>query len=108
MKSDEENCRADIVRLTTVAAEAAELGRWDVVAQCYRERGDLLVTMQTPIREASDLLRLDDRIRTRVHTVQGAIACLLDEVTVTKQRLHDLHQRLGVSAPTPVTISRKA
>ena len=108
MNSSEENCRADIVRLTKVAAEAAELGRWDVVAQCYRERGDLLVTMQTPIREAGDLLQLDDRIRTRVHVVQGTIACLLDEVTVTKQRLHDLHQRLGVSASTPVTVSRKA
>ena len=108
MNSGEENCRADIVRLTKVAAEAAESGRWDVVAQCYRERGDLLAAMETPLREAGDLLQLDDRIRNRVHTVQAAIACLLDEVTVTKQRLHDLRQRLGVSASMPVTVSRKA
>jgi hypothetical protein len=107
MNSGREDGRTDIMRLTNAAAEAAELGRWDAVAQCYRERGALLATMQTPIREASDLQKLDEQIRDRVRTVQAVLVSLLGEATTTKQRLQSLHQRLGVQPSAPATVSMK-
>jgi hypothetical protein len=102
------NSLADIVRLTRIAAEAAERGQWDVVAQCYGERGALLAAMQTPVQEASNLLELDEQIRDRVRTVQAVVASLLGEATATRQRLQGLHQRLGGQPSTPMTVSMKA
>ncbi len=103
-----ENCRADIVRLTKAAAEAAELGRWDAVAQCYRERGVLLAAIQTPVQEANDLLKLDEQIRDRVRVMQAVFVSLLGEATATKHRLQGLHQRLGEQLSTLMTVSMKA
>lgn len=108
MNSSEENGQVDIVRLTKAAAEAAALGRWDIVTQCYRERGALLATMQTPVREASDLLQCDEQIRDRARTVQAVLMSLVREAAATRQRLQDLHQRLGVQISAPVTVSMKA
>jgi hypothetical protein len=108
MNSTVENGRADILRLTNAAAEAAELGRWDVVAQCYRDRGDLLAAMQTQVQEASDLLKLDEQIRDRVHTVQAVLASLMGDAAATKQRLQELHQRLGAQPSARATVSMKA
>jgi hypothetical protein len=108
MNSTGEDCQADIVRLTKAAAVAAEVGRWDAVAQCYRERGALLAAVQTPIREASDLLKLDGQIRDRARTVQALLVSLLSEATATRQRLQSLHQRLGVQPSAFVTVSVKA
>jgi hypothetical protein len=107
MNSTGENCQADIVRLTKAAAEFAELGRWDAVAQCYRERGAILVTRQTPVRGASDLLKLDEQIRDRVRVVQAVLVSLLGEATATRQRLQSLRQRLGVPPSALVTVSIK-
>ncbi len=102
------NGQADILRLTKTAVEAAELGRWDTVAQCYGERGVILAAMQTPVREADDLLKLDEQIRDRVRTVQAVLVSLLGEATVTRQRLQSLHQRLGRQSSPYVTVSMKA
>ncbi len=107
MSSTRENCQADIVRLTKAAAEAAELGRWDTVAQCYHERGTLLAAIQAPVREASDLMKLDEQIRDRVRAVQAVVISLLDEAMATRKRLQGLYQRLGVQRSTPVAVSRK-
>lgn len=108
MNSTGINSQADIVRLTKTAAEAAERGQWDAVAQCYGARGALLAAMQTPVREASDLLKLDEQIRDRVRTVQAVLVSLLGEATATRQRLQGLHQRLGGQPLAVVTVSRKA
>lgn len=67
------------MRLTKTAAKANVLGQWDVIAQYYGERGALLAAMQTPLREASDLLKLDEQIRDRVRTVQAVLVSLLGE-----------------------------
>lgn len=96
------------MRLTKAAAEAAELGRWDAVTQCYHERGALLVAMQTPVQEAGDLLKLDGQVRDRVRTVQALLVSLLGEATATRQRLQGLRQRLGVLLPTPESMSIEA
>jgi hypothetical protein len=103
-----EHDQADIARLTTAAAKAAEFGQWDVVAQCYRERGELLAAMRTPMREANELLRLDEQIRDRVRIVQALVRSLLDEATATRQRLHGLQLRLGAQSSAPGTVSMKA
>ena len=108
MNSTGVNGQEDILRLTKTAVEAAELGQWDAVAQCYDERGALLAAIQTPVREASDLLKLDEQIRDRVRTVQAVLASLLGEATATRQRLQGLHQRLGGQPSTGVTVSMKA
>ncbi len=108
MNSAEENYRADIVQLTKAAAEAAELGRWDAVAQCYRDRGALLAVIQTPVREANDLLKLDEQIRDRVRAMQAVLVSLLGEATTARQRLQSLHQRLGMQPSTLMTVSMKA
>jgi hypothetical protein len=108
MNSRGRNGQADIVRLTKTAVEAAERGQWDIVAQCYGERGALLAAMQTPLQEASNLLKLDEQIRDRVRTVQAVLVSLLGEATATRQRLHGLQQRLGGQSSTPVTVSMKA
>ncbi|MEK6784258.1 MAG: hypothetical protein AABY61_02135 [Nitrospirota bacterium] len=79
MNSTGGNSQADIVRLTKTAAKANVLGQWDVIAQYYGERGALLAAMQTPLRGASDLLKLDEQIRDRVRTVQAVLVSLLGE-----------------------------
>lgn len=107
MNSTGENSQVVVARLTKAAAEAAELGQWDAVAQYYRERADLLSAIQTPIREASDLLKLDERIRDRVRTVQAVLVSLLSEAAATRQRLQGLHQRFEVQPSAPVTVSMK-
>jgi len=103
-----DKCQADVLRLTKTAVEAAELGRWDVVIQCYRDRGALLETMQTSVRKADDLLKLDGQIRDRVNTVQAVLTALLGEATATRQRLQGLRQKLDLSPSVPEALSVKA
>lgn len=103
-----EKCQADIVRLTKAAAEAAELGRWDAVAQYYRERGALLVAMGTRVPAMTDLLKLDGQMLDRVGTVQAVLASLMREATVTRQRLQSLHRNLAVQSAASMTVSMKA
>lgn len=107
MNSAIDECQTDIVRLTEIAVEAAEQGRWDAVIQCYRDRGALLETMSVPVRETDDLLKLDEQIRVRVGDVQAVLVSLLGEATATRQRLQDLHQRLGVQPSASVSLSMK-
>lgn len=107
MNSAGENSHVVVTRLTKAAAEAAELGQWDAVAQCYRDRAAHLSAVQTPIREASDLLKLDEQIRDRVRTAQAVLVSLLGEAAVTRQRLQGLHQRLEVQPSAPATVSMK-
>jgi hypothetical protein len=100
--------RADLVRLTKAAVEAAERGRWDDVIQCYCERGALLEAMQTPVPEADELLALDAQVRERANTVQAVLASLLGEATATRQRLQGFRQRLGALSSAPEALSMEA
>ncbi|HEY5931582.1 MAG TPA: hypothetical protein VIT63_01620 [Nitrospira sp.] len=100
--------QADIVRLTKAAVEAAELGRWDIVIQCYEERGAMLEAAQEPVCGAEALLDLDEQIRVRVGDVQAVLISLLGEATATRQRLQGLRQRLGVLSSAPQTVSMEA
>jgi hypothetical protein len=98
----------EVVRLTKVAFEAAQAGQWDVVIQCYQDRGALLESAQQPVHKANDLLKLDEQIRDRARTAQVLLVSLLGEAAATKQRLHGLHQRLGGQPSTAGAVSMKA
>jgi hypothetical protein len=108
VSSTGEKCQADIVCLTKAAAEAAELGQWDVVAQYYRERGALLVAMESQVQPMSDVLKLDGQMLDRVSTVQAVLASLMREAAVTRQRLRSLHRKVAVQSADSMTVSMKA
>lgn len=100
--------QSDVFRLTKAAVEAAEQGRWDVVIQCYAERGAMLETAQEPVCGAEALLELDEQLHDRVHAAQALLVSLLGETTATRQRLQGLRQRLGVLSSAPQTVSMEA
>ena len=100
--------QAEVVRLTQTAVEAARLGQWDVVIQCYRERGVLLESAGMPVSEAQQILILDSQVRDQVQTTQAVLTSLLGQATATRHRLQGLRQRLGVPASAPEAMSVEA
>jgi len=100
--------QAEIVRLTQTAVEAARLGQWDVVIQCYRERGVLLESAGMLVSEAQEILILDSQVRDQVQTTQAVLTSLLGQATATRHRLQGLRQRLGVPASAPEAMSVEA
>ncbi len=108
MNSMSVNRQAEIVRLTQTACEAARLGQWDAVIQCYRERGVLLESTGMPVSSAQEVLKLDRQIRDQVQTAQAVLTSLLGQTTATRHRLQGLRQRLGVPASAPEAMSVEA
>ena len=100
--------QAEIVRLTQTAVEAVRLGQWDVVIQCYRERGVLLESAGMLVSEAQEILILDSQVRDQVQTTQAVLTSLLGQATATRHRLQGLRQRLGVPASAPEAMSVEA
>lgn len=98
----------EIARLTKTAVEAARSGQWDIVIQCYRERGILLETTGGAVDQGEDLLKLDRQVRDHAQTAQVLLASLLDEAASTRQRLQGLRQRLSVPASASEAISVEA
>lgn len=108
MNSMSGNHQAEIVRLTQTAFEAARLGQWDVVIQCYRERGVLLESAEMPVSEVQQVLKVDSQVRDQVQATQAVLTSLLGQATVTRHRLQGLRQRLGVPASAPEAMSVEA
>ena len=108
MSALEVDHEAEIVRLTKAAVEAACSGRWDVVTQCYRDRGILLESSGGTIDRGEDLMVLDHQVRNHVRTAQALVASLLEETAATRRRVQGLRQRLGVSALAPEAMSVEA
>ncbi|MDH4078498.1 MAG: hypothetical protein OEU68_01630 [Nitrospira sp.] len=108
MNSPRPNHTSEIERLTKVAVDAARSGQWDVVIQCYRDRGNLLETMQPALEQGEELLQLDRQVCDHVQTTQALLASLLGEAAATKRRLQGLRQRLGVPAMAPEAMSMEA
>jgi hypothetical protein len=100
--------RADIVRLTKAAVQAAQLGEWDEVIQRYSERGILLASSEVSLAETDELRKMDEQVRDHANTLQALLVELLHEAHVTKQRLQGLRQGLGLSNSTPESVSREA
>lgn len=108
MTSSGNDHQAEIVQLTQAAVEAAQLGQWDLVIRCYQDRGELLEAAGLPVLYKEELLKLDSQVRDQVQTTQAVLTSLLGDVAATRQRLHGLRQRLGVSAVVPESMSVKA
>lgn len=108
MNSPRPDHASEIERLTKVAVDAARLGQWDVVIQCYRDRGNLLETMQPALEQREVLLQLDCQVCDHVQTTQALLASLLGKAAATKRRLQGLRQRLGVPAMAPEAMSMEA
>jgi hypothetical protein len=108
MNSMSGNHEAEILRLTQTAFEAARSGQWDVVIQCYRERGVLLESAEMPVSEAQQVLKLDSQVRDQVQATQAVLTSLLGQAAVTRHRLQGLRQRLGVPASAPEAMSVEA
>lgn len=100
--------QADIVRLTKAAGAAAQQGRWDDVIQCYSERGILLTSTPFAILPTGELLKMDDELRERIHTVQAVLEVLLAKAQVTKGQMEGLRRRLGVLPSRPESVSIEA
>ncbi|MDH4152400.1 MAG: hypothetical protein OEV01_01305 [Nitrospira sp.] len=100
--------RADIVRLTKAAGEAAQQGRWDEVIQCYSERGLLLAESLGVTLPADELLRMDDELRDRIRTAQAVLDDLLAEARVSKRQVQEWRRRLAVLPSGPEAVSIEA
>jgi hypothetical protein len=102
------NHESAIVQLTKTAVKAAQSGLWDIVIQCYRDRGILLESTRGAIVQGDDLLQWDRQVRDHVQATQALLTSLLGEAAATKGRLQGLRQRLGVPASTAEAISVEA
>ena len=100
--------RAEIERLTKIAAEAARAGQWDLVIQCYQDRGTLLEAMKPGVDQGEALLELDRDVRDHAQTTQTLLASLLSDATATRHRLQALRQRFSVPTLASETMSVKA
>lgn len=98
----------EILQLTKTAVEAARSGRWDLVSQCYRDRGILLETMRMTVDHGEELLALDRQVRDQVLAAQALLTSLLGDAAATKHRLQELRHRLGVPMPASDGISVEA
>ena len=98
----------EIVRLTKTAVQAAEQGQWDVVIQCYQDRGELFEGGPVSIPEASELLTLDGLVRERVQTAQALLQSLIEGAGATRSQLQRLRQKLVAVASLPERMSLEA
>ncbi len=76
--------------LTTQAGQAAELGRWDQVEECYRLRGEHLRNHPMPSALAMDLTVFDREVADRIVNVRSAVQSQLIETAKIHQNLQEL------------------
>lgn len=104
----EDGRNAEIVRLTTLAVQAAERGEWDQVIQCYQERGALFAGAPAHIPEAQALLTLDGLVCDRIRTAQSLLQSLIEGAGATRSQLQGLRQKLVAVASFPEHMSLEA
>jgi hypothetical protein len=83
--------------LTTQASQAAELGRWDQVEECYRLRGEHLRNHPMPPALATDLTVFDREVADRIVNVCSAVQSQLIETAKIHQNLQGLRSWQGLS-----------
>ena len=89
----EENVRS----MTTQAAQAAELGRWDQVEECYRLRGEHLRDHPMPPALATDLTVFDREVAARIVNARSAVQAQQVETAKIRQNLQGLRAWQGQS-----------
>ena len=83
--------------LTTQAGQAAELGRWDQVEECYRVRGEHLRDHPIPTVLATDLTVFDREVAARIVNARSAVQSQLIETAKIRQNLQGLRSWQGRS-----------
>jgi hypothetical protein len=83
--------------LTSQAGQAAELGRWDQVEECYRLRGEHLRDHPMPLVLATDLTVFDREVAARIANARSAVQLQLIETAKIRQNLQGLRSWQGLS-----------
>ena len=83
--------------LTKQAGQAAELGQWDRVEECYRLRSEHLRDHPIPPTLATDLTVLDQVVETRIVTVRAAVQSQLIDSAKVRLNLQGLRACQGLS-----------
>lgn len=89
----EKNLRA----LTAQAGQAAELGQWDQVEECYRLRGEHLLDHAMFPALATDLIVFDREVAARIANVRLAVQSQLIETAKIRQNLQGVRSWQGLS-----------
>jgi len=84
--------------LTAQAGQAAELGRWDQVEECYRLRGEHLRDHPIPPALATDLTVFDREVAARIVNARSAVQSQLVETAKIRQNLQEVRSWQGLSA----------
>lgn len=94
--------------LTAQAGQAAELGRWDLVEECYRLRGEHL--RDYPLRQAlaNDLTRFDQEVAARIMNVRLAVQSQLIESARVRMKLQGIRSWQGLSETRNPLMTRLA
>jgi len=83
--------------LTTQASQAAELGRWDHVEECYRLRGEHLFDHPMLPALATDLTVSDREVADRIMSGRIAVHSQLIETAKVRQNLQGLRSWQGLT-----------
>ncbi len=89
----EQNLRA----LTAQASQAAELGQWDQVEECYRLRGEHLLDHPMFPALATDLTVFDQEVAARIANARLAVQSQLVETAKIRQNLQGVRSWQGLS-----------
>ena len=100
----EQNLRA----LTAQAGQAAELGQWDQVEECYRLRWEQLRDYPVSPPLATDLTVLDQEVEVRIVNVCSAVQSQLSETAKIRQNLQGLRSWQGLSETESTFMDRTA
>ena len=83
--------------LTAQAGQAAELGRWDQVEECFRLRGEQLRDHSIAPPLAADLAALDREVEARIVNARLAVQSQLIETAKIRRRFLGLRSWQGRS-----------
>ena len=83
--------------LTAQTVQAAELGRWDQVEECFRLRGEQLRDHAIAPLLAADLATLDREVEGRIVNARLAVQSQLIETAKIRQRFLELRSWQGRS-----------
>lgn len=83
--------------LTTQAGQAADLGRWDQVEECYRLRGEYLRDHPMPPALATDLTVFDREVEAKIANARSAVQSQLIETAKIRQNLQGLRSWQGLN-----------
>ncbi|MBI3806638.1 MAG: hypothetical protein HY281_03860 [Nitrospirae bacterium] len=83
--------------LTVQAGQAAELGRWDQVEECYRLRGEHLLDHSMFPALAKDLTIFDREVAARIANARLAVQSQLVETAKIRQNLQGVRSWQGLS-----------